>query len=323
MKFKTAVVIGKFYPPHKGHKYLIDTALSQAENVSVLVCRVKDEMIPAGQRAEWLREIHPTAKRIMVVDAPLADDDSEGWAKATIEWLGYVPDAVFTSEDYGDAYAKYMGCTHVLVDKPRIAFPISGTKMRANPLQNLAFLEPCVRAHFIKKICIVGAESTGKTTLAEDLAKHYHTAWAPEYGRLYWEGKMHNPDAEQWTTDEFVHIAQQQSRLEDMLARVANEVLICDTDPFATSIWHERYVGSRSKEVEAIANERMCDLYLLADVTTPFVQDGTRDGEHIRDWMHERFVEELKAQHKPYAEIAGSREERVKKAAAIIDPLLR
>ena len=67
----------------------------------------------------------------------------------------------------------------------------------------------------------------------------------------------------------------------------------------------------------------MCDLYLLADVTTPFVQDGTRDGEHIRDWMHERFVEELKAQHKPYAEIAGSREERVKKAAAIIDPLLR
>jgi len=322
MKFNTAVVIGKFYPPHKGHKYLIDTALSQAENVTVFVCRIKGETIPAEQRAKWIREIHPTAKRVMVMDSTLADDDSEGWAQATIARLGYVPDAVFTSEDYGDAYARYMGCAHVLVDKLRIAFPISGTKVRANPLKNLAFLEPCVRAHFIKRICIVGAESTGKTTLAEDLAKHYRTTWVPEYGRLYWEGKMHVVGAEQWMTDEFTHIARQQSELEDMLARAANEVLICDTDPFATTIWHERYVGTQSKAVEAIADGRACDLYLLADVTTPFVQDGTRDGEHIRDWMHSRFIEELRAHHKPYAEISGSREERVQKATALIDPLL-
>ena len=87
--------------------------------------------------------------------------------------------------------------------------------------------------------------------------------------------------------------------MEDAAARQADRVLICDTPAFATSLWHERYLGRLSPEVEAIAASYRYELYLLTDVDIPFVQDGTRDGEHIRHGMHRRFVEWLTAHGHP------------------------
>src|SRR5581483_443244 len=110
---------------------------------------------------------------------------------------------------------------------------------------------------------------------------------------------------------------------ENELAREANRILICDTDAFATSIWHRRYMGERSKDVEKIATEHRCpDLYLLTDVSIPFVQDGTRDGELIRDWMHRTFIEELNASSRPYRSLSGSREECLDQAIRHIDELV-
>jgi HTH-type transcriptional repressor of NAD biosynthesis genes len=171
----------------------------------------------------------------------------------------------------------------------------------------------------MKKICIVGAESTGTTTMSRALAEHYQTIWIPEYGRLYSEIKMYSNNASHWTTDEFVHIAKEQSRLEDYFENLANKILICDTNAFATSIWHERYVGKRSEEVEKIASTRKYDLYLLTNIDIPFVQDGLRDGEHIREWMHKRFESELKKQNIPYFILSGPHKTRLKQAIALID----
>src|SRR5438045_1163505 len=78
-----------------------------------------------------------------------------------------------------------------------------------------------------------GAEPTGKTTPTRRLAEHYRTVWGPEYGRLYTE-VMPDPEAIAWATPDFIHIAEAQSALEDLLARHANRILICDTDPFTT-----------------------------------------------------------------------------------------
>src|SRR5262249_45665145 len=100
------------------------------------------------------------------------------------------------------------------------------------------------------------------------------------------------------------------------------KVLICDTDAFATSIWHRRYIGEPSRKVEEIAaKHRRPDLYLLADVNTPFVQDGTRDGENIREWMHETFIQELSNQNRPFQLLSGSWDERQKQAVTYIDLL--
>lgn len=319
---KTGVVIGKFYPPHKGHKYLIETACKQADNVTVIVCDKKNQQKIAGeQRAIWLGEMVPQAK-VIVVDDILPDDDSKGWAEYTIEILGYVPDIVFTSESYGDKYAQYMGSHHVLVDWDRKTVPISATQIRENPLACWEYLEPCVRAYFAKRICVVGAESTGTTTMAKALAEHYQTIWVPEYGRAYSEKKMALNAQSSWKTDEFVHIATEQNKLEDEYARQCNKLLICDTDSFATTLWHERYMGFISQDVDKLNAARKYDLYLLTDLDAPFVQDGTRDGEHIRDAMHKRFIEELIKRNKPYLLLSGTHEKRLKKAIEACDKIL-
>ena len=321
--YKTAVVIGKFYPPHLGHKFLIDTALENSEKVTVIVCGRSNQWIDPKLRYQWIKQIHPKARVILINDDELDDDDTEGWAKATINWLGYVPDACFTSEDYGDPWAKAMGCKHFLVDKKRATIPISGTIVRQNPLEALDFLHPIVRSYFVKRIAIIGAESTGTTTLAISLAKKYQTAWVPEFGRMYSEGKMTNL-LTNWKTDEFDFIAKSQTDLENKLAQIANKVLILDTDAFATALWHHRYMGSYSRSIERFLNTHpKPDLYIVTGDEIPFVQDGTRDGEHIRHDMQKEFIRQLDLRKLPYVLVEGSPEQRLKIASRKINTIIK
>lgn len=320
--FKKGLIVGKFYPPHRGHKYLIDTAQAQCDELTVMICWKSSEFISGYLRAQWLQRIHPSVRVLVIEDTKLADDDSQGWAKFTIGVLGYTPDAVFTSENYGDPYAKYLGCVHVLVDRERVHVPISATMVRSDPQTYAQFLEPCVRAYFARRVAVVGAESTGTTTLSRSLAEHYGTTWVPEYGRFYSEGKAGaKGESAAWRTQEFVHIARMQSQMEDALSEASNGLVICDTDAFATGIWHERYMDARSSEVEAVAASRHYDLYIVTGDEIPFVQDGLRDGEHVRHWMHSRFEERLKQEGKNYVVVRGTPQERLVQATAAIDAL--
>lgn len=319
---RRGLIVGKFYPPHRGHKHLIETARAQVDDLTVIVCR-KDGESPAGElRAAWLREMHPDV-RVLVIDDTYDAQDSRVWAENSIRWLGRAPDVVFTSEDYGDEFARHLGCRHVQVDRARAAVPVSATRVRRDPLGCWEFLEPTVRGFYAARVCVVGAESTGKTTLSQDLARHFQTVWVPEYGREYSERKLAGGGGYDFRTEEFAHIAERQCEMEEEAARRANKVLVCDTDAFATSIWHRRYMGARSPEVEELAaRRRRPDLYLLTDIETPFVQDGTRDGEHVREWMHETFVEELSVQRRPYRCVGGARDERLGQAVGYIEELL-
>ena len=233
-RLNEGVVIGKFYPPHRCHKYLIETALAHCEHLVVFVCDVPGKL-PAALRAAWLREIHPSADVRVIADT-VPDDDSKGWAEYTIATLGYTPDAVFTSEDYGHAYARFMGCVHVQVDKVRANVPISATRIRADAFACWDYLEPCVRAWFACRVCLAGAESTGKTTLAQALAHHFETTWTPEFGRYYWQGRGGLGRQPDWRSEEFEFIAGVQSAWENRMARLANRILICDTNAFATRL---------------------------------------------------------------------------------------
>lgn len=315
---RRGLIIGKFYPPHRGHKSLIDSALAQVDDLTIIVCDQPNEDPPAALRGEWLREIHPTV-RVLVVEDHYDPHDSKLWADLTRGWLGFTPDVVFTSEDYGERFAQFLGCRHVQVDKARTLVPISGTRVRSDPLGCWEFLEPPVRGYYALRVVLIGAESTGKTTLAVALAKELATVWVPEFGRVYSERKIAAGVGDVWTSEEFRLIARTQCAHENAAAREANRVLVCDTNAFATSVWHRRYMRTRSSEVEAIAAaHRLPDLYLLTDLATPFVQDGTRDGEHIRAWMQRAFLEELTATGRPFVEIAGSQEKRLADGLAAI-----
>jgi NadR type nicotinamide-nucleotide adenylyltransferase len=172
----------------------------------------------------------------------------------------------------------------------------------------------------VKRVVIIGSESSGTTTLARALAEHYRTAWVPEFGRTYTEGRQYS--CQPWRSEEFTVIAIEQVRMEDALASIANRVLICDTDPFATAIWHERYMGTSSDDVRAIAAARRYDLYVVTDANIPFEPDDIRDGESFRQWMQGRFIEELSKGPAPMIVVTGPHEERFAAAVRRIDELL-
>jgi HTH-type transcriptional repressor of NAD biosynthesis genes len=319
-KYPVGLIIGKFYPFHKGHMLLAETASKRCDKLFIIICEKENEQ-PSGElREQWIKKIIPKAivKRILDIYNP---DDSKIWAAVSMNIIECKPDVVFTSEDYGERFAEHLGCKHVLVDKERKAVKISGTVIRNKPLSYLKYLHPIVKAYYNKRVVLIGAESTGKTTLCQTLSEHLKTVWVPEYGRKVTEKKYKKGlnNIEPWTFDDFVDIAKEQCELENELAKIANKVLICDTNAFATIIWHYRYMESYSVEVENIySKHKPADLYLLLDPTVPFVQDG----EQYRFQMHDIFLKELQQRGLPYVVITGNYEERRRMAIKSIQSLI-
>lgn len=315
------LVIGKFYPPHDGHHYLIDTALANTEELDVLVCDHRKYSIHIKKRVAWLAERHPEATVRAIPDIE-NDEDSAAWAHHTKNFLGYTPDVVFSSEDYGDEYAKLMNAVHIKLDKDRTTVPVSATRIRNNFAKYNSYLEKNVKADLVTRIVVVGAESTGTTTLTKALADHYKTPWAQEYGRYYSES-LSDLFSHNWNTDEFAHIAATQQAMEDALAVASNGVLFCDTNAFATCLWHERYMDFQSKEVENIGSQSKVHLYILTAPDIPFVQDGVRDGEHLRHAMHINFKKRLESMDIPYILVKGTLKQRLQQSISTVNNLLK
>ena len=347
------LVIGKFYPPHAGHQHLVRAAASGARRVTVVVMAARVESLALERRVAWLREIHADEPNVTVTG--IGDDHPVDLTSDAV-WNAHValmreavagvtdepPDAVFTSEVYGDELAQRLGARHVAVDPARAAFPVSGSAVREDPVAHWHALAPCVREHLAWRVVLVGAESTGKTTLAAELAAKLAArggawsdcTWVPEIGRDYTvekleaarEGAAGTTTAMEdlvWTSSDFVAIARAQGEHERRHARAGAPVLICDTDAFATAVWHERYVGQRSAATEALGDAAPYHLYLLThDADVPFVQDGVRDGEAIRRWMTERFATRLTEDGRRWRWLRGNRTERIERAHATIDELL-
>jgi HTH-type transcriptional regulator, transcriptional repressor of NAD biosynthesis genes len=329
-RFRHGLVLGKFWPLHAGHQHLVAEALAACDRVTVQLLGRRDEDVPLEVRAAWIRELLPAARLVAAYDeTPVDFDDPVAWDRhlEVIEGLLDEPvDAAFTSDDYGAELARRLGATWVQVDPGRRELPVSGTAVRADPGAHWRFLAPPVRAWYVRRVVVTGAESTGSTTLAEALAERLGCPWVPEYGR-HWSEVRPGGLAAAWRTPEFVHVVEQQCAWEEEAARrTPVPWLVCDTDAQATTLWHERYVGHLSPEVAAAATAQVRPFArILTGDEIPFVQDGMRDGEHVRHAMQRRFRDTLAdpaSDGVPWLEVHGPVPDRVDQALAFLHGLV-
>jgi len=169
----------------------------------------------------------------------------------------------------------------------------------------------------IKKVVLFGSESTGKTTLAQQLAQHYQTVWVPEYARAYLEKKGSICEL-----SDIEPIGYGQLRLEDEKIKQANQVLICDTDARETKVYSYAYFNTCPESLLKEVDNRRYDLYLLLNVDIPWMKDSLRDRPHLRNEMHDLFKSELQKNNLNFIEIRGDFDSRLKQAIQAIDQLL-
>jgi len=310
---KTGLVVGKFAPLHNGHRFLIETALRACGKVVILVYSNPDfPEMPQSLRAKWIRQLYPDAVVFEPVGAPpdCVDDDDvhRRFAKEYLERLGIQVDAVFTSEAYGPGFADMLGAHHVMVDESRKHFPVSGELIRANPVQHRAMIPPIVFAHFVRRVVLMGAESTGKSTLAKELAAHFHAPYMPEYGREHYEARNGRLELK-----DYVAIAKEHWRREDKLAEQSAGIIFVDTNAITTLYYSYYYNGSALPELHDMANscrQRYSNWYLCGD-DIPFEQDGWRDTSAIREKMQRMIRMDLRNRGIPLVELSGSAAQRV------------
>jgi HTH-type transcriptional regulator, transcriptional repressor of NAD biosynthesis genes len=345
-RFQAGLVVGKFCPLHRGHQYLIETALAQCERVIVVSYTKPDfQGYDRAKRQKWLDTLYPQAKCLVVDDAWLKDyknahdaalfnqvphdGEPEDVHRRFTSWLclnvlSEAVQAVFTSEEYGDGFARVMTAylaenghiaapvTHVCVDKARTIVAISGTRVRANPAAHRAFLDDVVYASLVKRVVIFGGESTGKTTLARALAKALKTSWVGEYGRELWEQK----DG-QLVFDDMLHIGEVQCAREDDAILGANNFLICDTSPLTTALYSEAMFGAVDPALALLA-KRAYDHIFVCTPDIDFIQDGTRQDRAFRDWQHSWYLEALSQTNEDFTLVSGTVEERVLACVAAV-----
>ena len=174
----------------------------------------------------------------------------------------------------------------------------------------------------IVKIVLYGPESTGKTTMSEQLARHYNTVWVPEYAREYLQDKWNN-ERKTCEPHDLLPIAEGQMKLENELTKKATKVLLCDTDLLETKVYSEAYyVGHCDPLLEKYALKNSYHLYFLTYIDVPWVGDDLRDKPNERERMFAYFKETLEKYNRNFVILKGDRKTRLSTAIQHIDNLL-
>ena len=341
--FQRGLVVGKFSPLHRGHELLIQRAFEMCQEV-VLISYSNPELpgCEADRRAQWLAQLFPQARRLVLSEACFRRDYRDGEFKAIppndaahsvhrrftgflcSKVLGVTVDVVFTSEDYGDGFAGELtsyfreqnSCAsevrHILVDRDRCQLPVSATMIRADIHANSHWLSPAVYASFVRRVCILGGESSGKSTLARALAEHFGTVHVPEYGRELWEAKSGG-----LVLEDMLHIAQTQIARENDACLKAIRFVFCDTSPLTTAFYSKHMFQRIEPELERLA-ERAYDLVVLCTGDFEFVQDGTRQDATFREHQNRWYIAELTRRGIPFLLVNGSLANRVGQVCATL-----
>lgn len=283
------LVLGKYDPIHIGHMKLIDFAKSKCDILYILLCMNEDEENISGNiRLDWLLKLYGNVEGIEIkyTDKKLPYTSKSDKIISKI-WSDHIkelfPDlnVFITSEPYGEYVAEYLGIKHIMYDINRNITPISATDIRNNSIRNWEYIPDIVKPHFVKKICISGTESTGKTTLTEILASHFNTNYVPEWGRLIVK------NSKDTSFDDILNIGI--AHATDIIEKVnySNKILFSDTDLNITKMYSKYFFDEIPIYEDWVEKANIFDLHIFLENDAPYIQDGTRLPKKQRDELRD------------------------------------
>ena len=324
---------GSFNPLHLGHVRCMISAANQCEKLIIVISNgVNRGEIDIRLRYRWVYQAikHFPHVRIFVLndDAPSkADYTEELWyadAQKVKDFAGEPITAVFFGDDYkpDSMWAKcYPEAETVIMPRDRI----SSTAIRKAPLACWDMMPDFVRPYYVKKVLLIGTESTGKSTLAISLARHYNTVWLEEVGRDI----SARSGTDQWMIpQDFTDILLKHKMKQTEMIGRANRVFFEDTNCL-TTLFYINYLDGEEKEknrdlAEAISALNEYDLVLLLGPDVDFVQDGDRSEEIAADRKgYTVLLRQMCEEHGLHTiELNGDYEQRYRKAIELVDQLM-
>ncbi|WP_054955731.1 AAA family ATPase [Paenibacillus dakarensis] len=316
------LTLGKFAPLHKGHQFMIETALQEVDELIVVIYETSVTSIPLHIRANWIRKLYPGVRVIEAWDGPDGySDDREHEIREEQYILGLLNGEkvthFYSSEFYGGHMSLALGAVDRRVDEARKRVPVSATMVRSDPYKYREFVSDIVYRDLITKVVFVGAMSTGKSTITEALARQYGTTYASEYGRDYWT--EHQVDR-RIGLEAFNEIAVGHIEREEQALLAANRFLFVDTNAITTYMFAMDYHGKAPELLTRIAleNAQRYDLFFLCDDDIPYDDTWDRSGDQKRHVFHKQIIADLKERRIPYITLRGSLEERMHKVDEVL-----
>jgi len=317
------LTLGKYAPLHKGHQLVIETALAEMDEVTVIIYDAPETTpVPLNIRANWIKKLYPQVKVIEAWDGPTEVGDTPEIQRIQEKYI--IEDLkisgithFYCSEFYGDHMSAALGAVNRLVDPSRQAIPVSGTIIRENPFLYREYIHPIVYRDLITHVVFLGAPSTGKTTLAESMAKEYDTAWMPEYGREYWEKHQ---VGRRLSLAQLVEIAEGHLEREENLLYQANQYLFTDTNVLTTYLFSLYYHQSASPKLVELTHTlpSRYDLVFLCDTDIPYDDTWDRSGDVNRKAFQKQITGDLLVRKIPYFLLSGDLETRVARVKKIL-----
>lgn len=182
--------------------------------------------------------------------------------------------------------------------------------------------QPNTSGKSLLKVVFFGPESTGKTTLSQDLAAHFKTTWAPEFMRAYLQKKW-DDSKENCMMEDLIPIAKGQLKNEAFAEKNADKVVFYDTNLLQLKVYSEVYYeGYCPSEIQKEVGRRNYDLYFLLYIDIPWEADDLRDKPNDREAMFHVFEEALQKNNTPFITLTGNYEKRLETAKKTIETIL-